>query len=39
VLLVDGVHMLVDVVIADPTQVDLVSHAIFFHEVDATITT
>jgi len=29
VLLVDGVHTLVNIVIADPTQVDLVSRIVF----------
>jgi hypothetical protein len=30
VLSVDGVYTLVDIVIADPTQVDLVSQVVFF---------
>ncbi len=29
-LSVDGVYTLVDIVIADPTQVDLVSQVVFF---------
>jgi hypothetical protein len=33
VLLIDGVHKLVDVVIANPTQDDLVSWAIISHRV------
>jgi hypothetical protein len=37
VLLVDGVRTLVDVVIVNPTQIDLVLHAIFFCGVVTTI--
>jgi hypothetical protein len=33
VLLVDGVHTLTNVVIANPTQVDLVSQVALFHGV------
>jgi hypothetical protein len=39
VLLVDGVRMLANNVIANPTRVDLVSQVFFFCVVVATITT
>jgi hypothetical protein len=37
VLLVDGVHTLVDVVIVDPTQIDLVLQVVFSRGVVTTI--
>jgi len=39
VLLVNGVCTLANVVIANPTQVDLVSRAIFFHGVTMIVVT
>jgi hypothetical protein len=39
VLSINGVCTLADVVITNPTQIDLVSWAIFFHAVAVTIAT
>jgi hypothetical protein len=37
VVSIDGVQMLVNIIIIDPTQVDLVSQAIIFHGVVITL--
>jgi hypothetical protein len=39
VLLIDIIHTLVNVIIANPTWIDLVSWAVFFHEVTTIIAT
>jgi hypothetical protein len=39
VLLIDGIRNLVNVVIADPTQLDLVSQVVSFHGVAMIVAT
>jgi hypothetical protein len=36
-LLIDGIHTLTDVIIADPTQVYLIVWVVSFHEVTTTV--